>query len=299
MEGSMNRQADDIGRGGIALSKLFMRVMFRHVHGWKSAIPDRTTGFVEVGRDGSRLEGALRPSDLEPARGVVMLCHPFLKYGMHYFFENRIDMELAAAGYHVVAFNFKGFGNSTIRGHAFASDVLSIADRIAREYPGLPIHLLGCSFGGYHLAHALARESGAFASAVLDSVPVSVRSYFTRGPLKLGMHWISGGRLSGPTGTCAIDGSLGRAGSLPIAYLHGTQDRFLPGPAVEALGRVSPRIEFFAFDDCAHLEAHKKDRQRYFQTVLAFIAKAETSSRTIAAPAADRGQRTPLPLLQA
>lgn len=279
----MNRNEQSTGWLGIAISKLFIRVMFRQVQGWKRDVPSRAAGFVEVARDGSRLEGAFLRTSAMPPRGVVLLCHPFLKYGMHYFFENNLDQEFLNQGYHVVAFNFKGFGHSTIGGHAFADDVLAIARRVSQDSPGLPIHLVGCSFGGYHLSHALARDATPFTSAVLDSVPISVRSYFTRGPLRLAMRWISGSRLAVPTGTCAIDHSLRNVRHLPIAYFYGRNDCFIPDASVAGLRLDCEALHVVGFDGCRHLENHKKHRDRYFKEIFDFFARAEARSPVVPA----------------
>ncbi|NIE75728.1 alpha/beta fold hydrolase [Pantoea sp. Ap-967] len=275
----MSRNEQATGKFGVAVSKLFIRVMFRQVQGWKREVPGRAAGFVETAIDGSKLEGAVLLSNTAKAKGVVLLCHPFLKYGMHYFFENSLDQSFLDQGYHVVTFNFKGFGRSTIGGHAFADDVLAIARKIAREYPDLPIHLVGCSFGGYHLSHALARDASHFTSAVLDSVPVSVRSYFTRGPLRLAMRWISSSRLAVPTGTCAIDHSLKDVNHLPIAYFYGLNDRFIPDSSVQKLSVDCKSLHMVSFEQCRHLENHKKHRDRYFQEIFAFFAHAESQKR--------------------
>lgn len=279
----MSRNEQSTGWLGVAISKLFIRVMFRQVQGWTRDVPSRAAGFVEIARDGSRLEGAsLRTSAMCP-RGVVLLCHPFLKYGMHYFFENNLDQAFLAQGYHVVAFNFKGFGRSTIGGHAFADDVLAIARRVSRDNPGLPIHLVGCSFGGYHLSHALARDATPFTSAVLDSVPISVRSYFTRGPLRLAMRWISGSRLAIPTGTCAIDHSLRGVRHLPIAYFYGLNDRFIPAASVAGLSLDCEALHVVGFEGCRHLENHKKHRDRYFEEIFDFFDRAEAQTPVVPA----------------
>lgn len=279
----MSRQDKSTGWFGITLSKLFIRVMFRHVQGWKKDVPFRASGFVEVGDDGSHLEGASRRTTAARPRGVVLMCHPFLKYGMHYFFENKFDNEFLAQGYHVIMFNFKGFGRSTIGGHAFADDVLTIAQRVSRDFPGLPIHLFGCSFGGYHLSHALARDSSPFTSAVLDSVPISVRSYFTRGPLRIAMRWISGSSLAVPTGTCSIDLSLRDVRNLPIAYFYGRNDHYIQEASVAELSQSCQALQVIGFDNCRHLENHKKHRDRYFEEIFGFFTSAETQSRSVSA----------------
>ncbi|MGY2375331.1 alpha/beta hydrolase [Pseudomonas sp. SDO524_S393] len=272
----MSRGAPPPNGLGSVLSRLFIRVMFRQVQGWKREVPARATGFVEVARDGSRLEGTTQRTDVMQPRGVVILCHPFLKYGMHYFFENRFDQVILEQGYHVVTFNFKGFGGSTIGGRAFAEDVLAIARKVSRDNPGLPIHLMGWSFGGYHVAHALAQDATPFTCAVLDSVPVSMRSYFTRGPLRWVMRWLSASRLAVPTGTCAIDHSLQGVRHLPIAYLYGRNDRFIDEAGVTQLRRCCEALHVVGFDGCNHLENHKKHRDRYFEEIFEFFSRAET-----------------------
>lgn len=279
----MNKHQQSNGWLAVTFSKLFIRVMFRHVQGWKKDVPSRAESFIEVGSDGSRLEGASVSTTTVHPRGVVLMCHPFLKYGMHYFFESNLDKELLSQGYHVVTFNFKGFGRSTIGGHAFADDVLAIARRISRQFPMLPIHLLGYSFGGYHLSHALARDSTPFTSAVLDSVPISVRSYFTRGPLRIAMRWISGSRLAVPTGTGPIDLSLSSVHNLPIAYLYGRDDRYISEADIVELTHSCNTLRVIGFDNCRHLENHKKHRDRYFEEILGFFTNAEILSRPVPA----------------
>jgi len=204
----MSYQGDDVSWLTKKFSLVFMRVMFSAVHGWKKKVPVELEYIQVEGCDGSTLEGAIRQADTSAPKGVVLLCHPFLKYGMHYFFKNGMDQSLTSHGFDVISFNFKGFGRSNIRGHAFYEDIFSATNYIKQRYPDLPIFLLGCSFGGFHLSHALARNSKDFTSVVLDSVPCSVSVYFKQGLLSLAMNWISKSKLGDHTGTTPIKGSL-------------------------------------------------------------------------------------------
>ena len=65
-----------------------MRTLFKPVFGWRGDGLAGLEPFVHTSTDGSWLAGAVYTSRRMPARGVVLLCHPFLKYGMHWFFNH-------------------------------------------------------------------------------------------------------------------------------------------------------------------------------------------------------------------
>src|SRR5207253_4363109 len=97
---------------------LLMRAMFRPVFGAPFPLREDLAPAAIASRDGSRLEGAVH--DLGPgARGAVVLCHPFLKYGFHYFAKTGIVDLVTQLGFSSVLFNFKGFGRSELKGHPF------------------------------------------------------------------------------------------------------------------------------------------------------------------------------------
>jgi pimeloyl-ACP methyl ester carboxylesterase len=265
--------SNEINRAGKFFSTLFIRLMFKSVHGWKNRIPDRALPFTHIGRDGSCLEAAIGLTPHAHVKGVVLLCHPFLKYGMHYFFNNELDKALNDQGFHVVTFNFKGFGHSNIKGHAFYEDVLSISDLIKRQFPHLPLHLLGCSFGGFQLSHALARDGSLFNSVVLDSVPCSVTTYFKNGLLGPAMKMLSNSKIAQATGTMAVKHALSKVSKLPIAFLYGSQDKYAPQQDIDELKAQCKDIVFMKFDGSDHLENYKKHKQAYIQFVVQFFTE--------------------------
>ncbi|MDR2307974.1 MAG: lysophospholipase [Paucimonas sp.] len=262
-------------------ARLFMRVMFGRVQGHAQPLPAGARAFQVQPADGSRLEGLLLPSHVRPPRGVVLLCHPFLKDGMHYFLHHQLPLALQQQGYDVALFNFKGFGRSTLGGPSFADDILAVARQLAAESPGLPLHLLGCSFGGYHLAHALGRGEHGFTSVALDSVPLSVRDFFRRGPLRPVMGWLSRSRWADATGSAPIGEALAQAGDLPLAYLYGESDPYIAAANVQRLLRRCPGLRLYPFAECRHLDGHRRQRQRYIDTLLDFFARAEHRARAL------------------
>ncbi len=275
--------SDDITKiswTGKVFSKLFMRIFFKSVHGWKKRVPDNTRYFLETGIDGSCLEGAIQESEILDIKGVIILCHPFLKYGMHYFFKNNMDLQLLSQGFHVVSFNFKGFGSSTLKGHAYSDDVLSIGYLIQKNYPNLPIHLLGCSFGGFHLCHALMKDATPFASVVLDSVPCSVNAFFKTGILATAMKWASNSKLSQSVGIRPINHSLEKIGELPVLYLYGDMDKYISQLDIDNLKRKCKGLDFAQFSGCGHLEIYKKNKQCYIQIIVEYFTNNQ-SGRSI------------------
>ncbi|MCF2909100.1 alpha/beta hydrolase [Pseudoalteromonas sp. DL2-H2.2] len=273
----MSSNTEQLGKAGILFSRAFMRVMFASVQGWKNNVSGDVEQFQMVGLDGSNLEVSLQHSTSSEVKGVLLLCHPFLKYGLHYFHKNEMSQAFCDAGYHVLCFNFKGFGRSNIKGHAFWQDVLSVANMAQQRFGGLPIHLLGCSFGGFHLTHALAEDKSPFSSVVLDSVPPSVTVFFKGGLIAKAMRWISNSRLSTATGTRPIVHSLKQVKGLPIVFFYGDADEYMPHEDVRELKVQCPEVSFVKFANCGHLEIYKLNKQEYVDAVTSFFCHGKLS----------------------
>jgi alpha-beta hydrolase superfamily lysophospholipase len=241
---------------------ILMRTLFRPVFGWRSNGLVGLEPFVHTSTDGSWLAGAVHASRRGPARGVVLLCHPFLKYGMHYFFRNGYHDWLADAGYHVVAFDFKGFGRSTVGGLSFAADVVALGEWVGQRYPDLPVHLLGTSFGAFHAIHAIATGRTRFASVLFDSVPASSARFFGRGA----------------TGTRPVFRALPLPHDLPRLFLFGADDPFITAAEVDGIRRACGAASVRVYPGCGHLEVRKAHPGAYRAAVLAFFDGASLHS---------------------
>ena len=81
---------------------------------------------------------------------TVLLCHGFLDMGLGFF---KLAPLLAAAGYRVIAFDFRGHGDSAWVGRGgyyhFADYVLDLHELVPQLLPAeTPFHLIGHSMGG-------------------------------------------------------------------------------------------------------------------------------------------------------
>lgn len=254
-----------------AVIEWLMRRMFAPVFGWRDPDAHAAERASIPGLDASVLDAAVVVSATDQPRAVVLLCHPFMRYGKSYFLANGHARWLSEADCHVVAFDFKGFGGSTLRGICFADDVKAAADWSRTRFPGLPVHLLGTSFGAFHAIHAIARHGALVDSAIFDSVPMSIAVFFDRGVVGTLMRRISRSRWARPTGTHSLFESLPALRDIPCLYLFGGNDPYVTRAEIDRLSAVCPGASVQHFENCAHLELRKHDPDAYAKTILAFI----------------------------
>ena len=88
------------------------------------------------------------------SRGAVVVCHPHPVYGGT--MDNRVVYRAAKAaseaGFVALRFNFRGVGGSTGQfdhGIGEREDVASVVDWLVKNYSGLPLALIGYSFGAW------------------------------------------------------------------------------------------------------------------------------------------------------
>lgn len=121
-----------------------------------------------------RLECALR--DARPARAAAVLAHPHPLGGgtMHHPVIFHSDRELHGAGFATLRFNFRGVGGSDgehDEGRGEVDDLAAAASWLRGAAPGLPLVLVGFSFGS-RCAVRLAPSDPAVAAVVAIGLPV-------------------------------------------------------------------------------------------------------------------------------
>jgi pimeloyl-ACP methyl ester carboxylesterase len=244
-----------------------MRQVFRRYLGHFMEPSRKVESIVLKSADGTSLEGALMEPATAEARGVLVFCHPLLKYGYHYFLRSGLAAWGAGEGFHGVLFNFKGIGRSGLGGLCFADDVVGAVSFARGRFPGLPVHLVGHSFGGYHAAHALAHLDGQVASAVFDSVPPRIANFFRSGPAAVLMKGLSRSRWAVATGTRPIAASLTRAQCPPMLLIFGDADEFCPADEASALASALPTSRLLLLPGAGHLQGFREHRDAYTQAV--------------------------------
>ncbi|WP_324710532.1 alpha/beta hydrolase [Pseudomonas citronellolis] len=103
--------------------------------------------------------------DTPEAIGVALICHP------HPLFAGTMQNKVVAtlqriardAGYATLRFNFRGVGQSAgsyAEGRGEIDDALAAARWLGERHPGLPLTLMGFSFGSCVAGNAAARLEG-------------------------------------------------------------------------------------------------------------------------------------------
>lgn len=174
-----------------------------------------------------RLEAALRQAS-EP-RGAVVLAHPHPLYGgtLHNPVVFHADRELNRAGLTTLRFNFRGVEGSDgfhDEGRGEIGDVAAAAAWLGALLPGIPLILVGYSFGARcAIAHAIVGKT--IAGVVAIGLPLRIWP-FDDLP------------------------SLGR----PLAVVQGTEDEFGPIDEVEAsIALATPPGRLYPVPGASHL----------------------------------------------
>jgi pimeloyl-ACP methyl ester carboxylesterase len=114
--------------------------------------------------------------DEEAVRGAVLLLHPWVPWGKSYFYRRGRIPALRAAGYHALALDFPGFGESGAR-HGFLHRDVEAGLRFLRRRVGdLPIHVWGISSGGYW-AHLALSGTDEVAGAMFEDVTLHLTDW--------------------------------------------------------------------------------------------------------------------------
>lgn len=122
-------------------------------------------------RQGGALAATFYEAQAAPARGAVLLLHPWLPYGKAYFHRRGRLAALRRAGYHVLTPDLPGFGRSPRARFFFDLDIEDALAFLRERAGGLPVHLWGVSAGGHWSHPVLARDPGVRAALFEDVSP--------------------------------------------------------------------------------------------------------------------------------
>jgi uncharacterized protein len=149
-------------------------------------------------------------------RGAALLCHPHPLYGgtMNNRVIYRAGKGAVEAGLAALRFNFRGVGKSTgsyAGGAGERKDAAALLGWLRERYPGLPLALIGFSFGAWVGLQAAGEDPRVSA---LVGLGVPVKSFDFEFLIDI---------------------------DKPSLYIVGTQDEFCPRDQMEILARRLPR----------------------------------------------------------
>lgn len=195
------------------------------------------------------------------ARGAVLLAHPWNGWGKAYFHRRGRIPPLRDAGYHVLAFDFPGFGDSGRPDGFFDRDVEDALVALAARVPGLDLHVWGVSAGGYW-AHAAIARTDWVRTAIFEDVAPHFLDWSAR-VRPLGRPFYRLFRLLFSRAHRFLDVRR-HAAALElerIAYVGGGRDHGIPTGDLLSLAGAAGTDRTLIVETAEHLEAIKRARR--------------------------------------
>lgn len=227
--------------------------------------------------NGARLSALWGAAEGEPLATLV-LAHPMGKAAKGFWLRHGHADLFRKAGFHVLAVDANGFGESEPASFDYPADFLA-AGRFARECePGLPVGLVGASFGAGWGLCAMAREGSPYRAAVLEGLFPTLPDFWRHYPVAYAalrasqVVWPSIERELRP------EREAGRLRDRPaVLMLYGERDPYTPPAHGERMMRAfeqSAQAEMVVLPGVEHTYAYRDAAEEYAQRVLRFLKDA-------------------------
>ena len=226
---------------------------------------------------GAKLAGLLGEGEGKPA-GTLVLAHPMGKAAKGFWLRYGHAELFRRAGFHVLVFDFNGFGESEPVSFDYPADGLAAGLFAQARYPSLPVGLVGASFGAGWGLCSMAREASPYRAAVLEGVFPSLPDFWRHYPVAYAclrasqFIWPSMERNMRPESHAAHI-----VGSPEVLLIHGDADPFTPPAHGERVLRAMQgraRGELWVLPEVEHTFAYRDQRDAYAGRVVPFLRKA-------------------------
>lgn len=245
---------------------------------WPQGVPQEPYERAHVAsRTGARLALLVRTAP-QRARGVLVLAHPMGLSAKGFWLKHGHADAFAAAGFHVIAFDFNGFGESESTDFDYPGDLLAVGRYASERFPELPVSAVGASFGAMRALEVLAEPDVPFAGIVAEAVAPTLPDFWKAYPVPYVL--LQASRVLYPSWErklrpAAAVARLARP--LPILLIHSRTDPFTPpehGDAIAAAAAPHAAIERLVVDGAEHTHAFRDARERYLESVVGFLERA-------------------------
>lgn len=222
------------------------------------------------------------------AIGTLVFAHPMGKAAKGFWLRYGHADLLRQSGFHVLAFDANGFGESEAVSFDYPADILAAGSLAQARTPALAVGLIGASFGAGWGLCAMARPGSPFRAAVLEglfpTLPDFWRHYpFAHAALRASqVFWPSLERTLRPEREAAK-----LVGQPSILLLYGDHDKYTP-PAhgermMAAIGNAAD-TEMCVLAGVEHTFAYRDARDEYISRVIPFLTAALQSGPALQRP---------------
>ena len=241
---------------------------------WPADIPQEGWERVRINsRSTSRLEAIVARSS-QTVRGVVVCAHPMGFACKGFWLRHGHAQALLDAGFHVVAFDFNGFGESPSTNFDYPGDVISVGSWARGAFPGLPVHALTASFGAINTLSAIDEAGFPFDKVVAEACSPTLPDFWKAYPFAQAVLNIS--RRISPQGELRLRPvhHLANMRDVDVLLVHSHGDRWTPvhfGDTLRQAASRPERIQRLILDKADHTYGMRDEAQRYWSAVLEFF----------------------------
>lgn len=246
---------------------------------WPSGVTrDRWTSVAIDGPSGGALAAVFATTTAMP-RAVVVCAHPMGLAAKGFWLKHGHAQALLDAGFHVVAFDFNGFGESPSTGFDYPGESVAVGRWAHARFPGLPVYALGASFGAMHTLNAIGDDDFPYTRVAAEACAPSLAHFWKHMPLASLVLKVSTPilphveRRLRPTHALA---SMRR--DVRVLLIHSRADAWTPVAHGDALAAAVPRdvpIERLTLAHAGHTLGMRDERETYWPAVLAFFSSTE------------------------
>jgi pimeloyl-ACP methyl ester carboxylesterase len=228
---------------------------------------------------GGRLAGLIGEAEAEPV-GALVLAHPMGKAAKGFWLRFGYTDLFRKAGFHVLAFDLNGFGESEPVSFDYPADVAAAGRFLQERYPSLPVGLVGISLGAGWGLCSLAREESPYRAAVLEGAFPTLPDFWRRYPIAyaaLRASQLVWPRLEHNLRPVA---DAARIRNHPdVLLIYGDADEFTPPAQGERLFRAMQGVanaEMWVLPGVGHTFAFRDRRDEYAERVVSFLLRSLT-----------------------
>lgn len=229
------------------------------------------------GYSGARLAGLWGAAEGE-SRGALVLAHPMGKTAKGFWLRHGHADLFRRAGFDVLAFDANGFGESEPVSFDYPADVLAAGVWAQRRSAGLPVGLVGASFGAGWGLCAMAREGSPFQAAVLEAAFPTLPEFWRHYPAayatlrasQVVWPWLERGLRPEREAARVV-------GHPDVLLVYGTADRYTPPEHGERLARAlgdTSHVDLLVLPDVGHTFAYRDAPEEYARQVIPFLQNA-------------------------
>lgn len=253
----------------------------RFMKPWRWPQGVATEGWQRVGiPSGSHAELAALVAEtaVQPVRGVVVCAHPMGLAAKGFWLRHGHAQALLDGGFHVVAFDFNGFGESPSTNFDWPADVVAVGQWARRRFAGLPVHVLGASFGAMNTLNAMPYPDFPFDRIVAEGCAATLPLFWKAYPFAHAVLQV--GRVFAPATERNLRAEWCIRQMKPSARLlliHSQGDTWTPvfhGDRLQAAAPTGAMLSRLTLARAEHTHGMRDERDTYWPAVRDFLTAA-------------------------